>query len=109
MWFYGAEDEGPGPEFVLIENSVVKSASLGNSLDYAILISGWEQASLPASYQPDPKTVSLKQVQISKNDIWGKVLVGKALEVEMDDNRYPSPEGKRVSISVSGVFDESIE
>lgn len=109
MWFYGAELEGPGPEFVSIENSVVKSASLGNSLDYAILISGWEQARLPASYQPDPKTVLLKKVQISKNDIWGKVLVGKALEVEMDGNRYPSPEGKRVSISVSGVFDESIE
>ena len=27
----------------------------------------------------------------------------------LNSSRYPSPEGKRVSISVSGVFDESIE
>jgi hypothetical protein len=102
LWFYGASVEGPGPESVTIENSILRSASVEKKLGMAVSISGWEGSKVPDHYPPQPATALLKQVRIAYNEVWGTLRIRKALAVEIIDNRYPSAEGEQVDVQACG-------
>ena len=99
MWFYGATVEGPGPEYASVENSVIKSASLGKSLGYAVSMNGWEECRNVTPTGADPDKVLLKEARVVDNEVWGKVKITKALKTDVHGNRYASPEGKKLQVS----------
>lgn len=101
LWFYGEEVEGPGPESVVVRNSVVKSNGLNFGRGNAILVTGWtgsrrEKAPLAAA------DTILQSVRLQDNQIWGRVRICKALEVEVVRNQVRQPDDPPISIEHCG-------
>jgi hypothetical protein len=104
LWFYGAKIEGPGPESVVVRNSRLKSNGLSPERANALIISGWEGSR--SSEAPGSEDALLHQVEITDNEIHGRVRVTKALKVVESGNAIESPDKKRIQFEHCGAIHE---
>jgi hypothetical protein len=100
LWFYGAKIEGPGPEFVAVRNSRLRSNGLSPDRANALVISGWEGSR--SRKAPGSEDALLRQVEIADNEIRGRVRVAKALKVVESGNAIDSPDKKRIHLEHCG-------
>lgn len=85
LWFYGDDDEGPGPESVVIRNSQLKANGLTPSRSNAFRINGWE-SSIP--HAPSDTDAMLRSVKLHNNRIWGRASIQSAYRVEASGNQF---------------------
>lgn len=104
LWFYGAKVEGPGPEFVVVRKSRLRSNGLSPGRANSLIISGWEGSR--SSQPPGPEDALLRHVEITDNQIQGRVRVAKALEVAESGNAIQSPDKTRIHIEHCGTIHE---
>ena len=90
LWFYGAKIEGPGPEFVVVRKSRLRSNGLSPDQAKALIISGWEGSR--SCQSPAPADALLRHVEITDNEIQGRVRVVNALKEVASGNTIRPPE-----------------
>ncbi len=106
LWFYGAKVEGPGPEFVVVKNSQLRGNSLTPEQSKALIISGWEGNR--SSQAPGADDAVLQRVKITDNEIYGRVRVVNALEVEASGNTIHQPKGTNIIFENCGKIDQAL-
>jgi hypothetical protein len=82
-WFYGATIEGPGPDTVILRDSILRRGR-GN-LKIAASFSGW---AAPHSAPDTNARLPLQMVNLFHNEFYGSVTIRDAQQVVLENNTF---------------------